>query len=240
MTVDLNADVGESYGRWQLGNDHDLLPLLTSANVACGFHAGDPLTLRRTVQRAVDVGVVVGAQVGYHDLLGFGRRAVDVPPDELEAEVLYQLGALDAMCRAAGTSVRYLKPHGALYHRALADPVQAGAVVAAVVAYGSVLALVTGAGELADAARAAGLRVVQEGFADRAYGPDGRLVPRTEPGAVLDDPAAAAAQAVQLVRSGSVETLCLHGDSPHVLPVAAAVREALAGAGIAVRPFMAT
>jgi UPF0271 protein len=237
--IDLNADLGESYGSWRLGDDAALLPLLTSANVACGFHAGDPLTLRRTVAAAGRLGVVVGAQVSYPDLVGFGRREMAVAADELEADVLYQLAALDGLCRTEGTRVRYLKPHGALYHRTLKDPEQAHAVVAAVVAYGADLPVVTmAAGELAAAAAAAGLRVIREGFADRAYGPDGRLIPRGQPGAVLDDPDQAAAQALAVAASGLVDSICLHGDTPGAVAFARAVRERLEAAGATIRPFV--
>jgi UPF0271 protein len=234
--VDLNADVGESYGRWQLGDDAALLPLLTSANVACGFHAGDPLTLRRTVALAAAHDVHVGAQVSYPDLAGFGRRAMDVSPDELEADVLYQLGALEGLCRAAGTEVRYLKPHGALYHRTLDDEAQAGAVVAALLAHGGGLPVLTTAGSaLAVAASAEGVRVVSEGFADRRYDDDGRLVPRSEPGALLTDAQEVGEQAVRL--AATVDSLCLHGDTPGAPALARAVREALAAADVAVEGF---
>jgi 5-oxoprolinase (ATP-hydrolysing) subunit A len=236
--MDLNADVGESYGSWVLGDDAALLPLITSANVACGFHAGDPLTLRRTVAGAVAHDVVIGAQVGYPDLVGFGRRAMDVAADELEADVLYQLGALDGLARAAGSRVRYVKPHGALYHRVLYDEGQASAVVSAVIAYDAGLSVLTMAdGALASAAAAQGLRVVREGFADRAYGADGRLVPRDQPGAVHTDAAVVAAQAVRLAEGGEVDSLCLHGDTPGAVEHASAVRSALSAAGIAVAGF---
>ncbi len=238
-TVDLNADVGESFGRWTLGDDSALLPWLTSANVACGFHAGDPLTLRRTVSEAAERAVVIGAQVSYRDLAGFGRREMAVEPDDLAADVLYQIGALEAMCRVAGTSVRYVKPHGALYHRTLTDPRQAEAVAAAVVDYDPTLPLMTmSGGALQVAARAAGLRVVLEGFADRAYDSAGRLVPRTTPGALLSEPAEAGRQAVALARAGRVDSLCLHGDTPGAPRFAEAVRTALSEAGFAVRPFV--
>jgi UPF0271 protein len=236
--VDLNADLGESYGQWILGDDASLLPLITSANVACGFHAGDPLTVRRTVELAVEHDVVIGAQVSYPDLVGFGRRRMDVEPSELEADVLYQLSALDGISRVAGAGVRYVKPHGALYHRTLIDEPQAGAVVAAVAAYSTDLAVVTMAGSvLAATAAAAGLRVVAEGFADRAYTAEGRLVPRGEPGAVLTDEAAVAAQALRLVDTSAVQTLCLHGDTPGAVSFARAVRAALAGADVTIRSF---
>jgi UPF0271 protein len=237
--VDLNADLGESYGQWVLGDDASLLPLITSANIACGFHAGDPLTLQRTVELAVAHDVVIGAQVSYPDLVGFGRRRMDVEPAELAADVLYQLSALDGISRVAGAGVRFVKPHGALYHRALVDEQQAGAVVAAVAAYSKDLAVVTMAGSvLAATAAAAGLRVVAEGFADRAYTADGRLVPRGEPGAVLSDEAAVAAQALRLVGSSTVQTLCLHGDTPGAVSFARAVRAALTAADVTIRSFV--
>ncbi|WP_322938697.1 LamB/YcsF family protein [Nocardioides bizhenqiangii] len=236
-TLDLNADVGESFGRWRLGDDEALLPHLTSANVACGFHAGDPLTLRRTCEGAVHHGVAIGAQVGYRDLVGFGRRFVDVPPDELAADVLYQLGALDGIARAAGGGVGYLKPHGALYHAVTAHEGQARAVVEAVMAYGGLPVLGLPGSLLLTIAAEAGLPTVPEGFADRAYLPDGSLVPRGEPGAVLDDPSAAAEQAVRLAGAGQVRSLCVHGDSPGAVETAAAVRAALSDAGVQVASF---
>lgn len=237
--IDLNADVGESFGRWQLGDDAALLPHLTSANVACGFHAGDPLTLRRTCELAAEQGVVIGAQVGYRDLAGFGRRFVDVAPAELEADVLYQLAALDGLAGAAGSRVAYLKPHGALYHAVSDHPEQAAAVIAAVQAYGGLPVLGLAGSSFLAAVAAAGLEAVGEGFADRAYLPGGGLVPRSAPGAVLTDPAAVAAQAVQLAASGGVRSLCVHGDSPGAPELAAAVRAGLSSAGMAVAPFAA-
>lgn len=235
--IDLNADVGESFGRWELGDDDALMPRLTSANVACGFHAGDPLTLRRTCALAVEHGVVVGAQVGYRDLAGFGRRFVDVPAAELAADVLYQLGALDAIARAAGGGVAYLKPHGALYHAVNAHEDQARAVVAAVAAFGGLPVLGLAGSPFLDAVSAAGLPAVGEGFADRAYRPDGGLVPRSEAGAVLTDAARVAEQAVRLARSGAVRSICVHGDSPGAVASATAVRAALAEAGVTVAAF---
>ena len=235
--IDLNADLGESFGRWTLGDDAALLPHLTSANVACGFHAGDPLTLWRTVVGCVEHGVAIGAQVGYRDLAGFGRRFIAVAPDDLRAEVLYQLGALDGLARAAGGAVAYLKPHGALYHAVGHDHGQARAVVEAVVAYGGLPVLGFPGSALLDLAAAAGLPVVTEGFADRAYREDGSLVPRSEPDAVLADAAAAAEQAVGLVRAGQVRSLCVHGDSPGAAATVAAVRRALDDAGVRVEAF---
>ncbi len=237
--IDLNADVGESFGRWRLGDDEALLPHLTSANVACGFHAGDPLTLRRTCETAVARGVVIGAQVGYRDLAGFGRRYVEVPADELAADVLYQLGALDGIARAAGARVAYVKPHGALYHAVSRHPEQADAVIDAVRAYGGLPVLGLAGSAFLAAVAAAGLTAVGEGFADRAYLPDGGLVPRSAPGAVLTDPVAVAAQAVELARSGDVRSLCVHGDSPGAPELAAAVRAALERADLAVGAFAA-
>ncbi len=235
--VDLNADVGESFGRWSLGDDEALLPHLTSANVACGFHAGDPLTLRRTCAVAVDHGVVIGAQVGYRDLAGFGRRFIDVPVAELAADVLYQLGALDGIARAAGGRVAYVKPHGALYHAVSSHPAQAEAVIEAVRAYGGLPVLGLAGSSFLSLVSDAGLEAVGEGFADRAYLPDGGLVPRSAPGAVLSDPVAVAAQALELARSGEVRSLCLHGDSPGAASLAEAVREALSAADIPVGAF---
>ncbi|GAA3522295.1 LamB/YcsF family protein [Nocardioides daeguensis] len=235
--VDLNADVGESFGRWQLGDDDAVLPHLTSANVACGFHAGDPLTLRRTCETAVSHGVVIGAQVGYRDLAGFGRRYLDVPTDELAAEVLYQLGALDAIARAAGGRVAYLKPHGALYHAVSRYEEQAQAVLDAVLAFGGLPVLGLAGSPFLAAVRSAGLEAVAEGFVDRAYQRDGTLVPRSAAGAVLTDPVVVAAQAVELARSGEVRSLCVHGDSPGAPGLVAAVRAALAEAGIPAGAF---
>ena len=248
--MDLNADVGESFGRWRIGDDDALLDVVTSANVACGFHAGDPLTLRRTCAAAAERGVVVGAQVGYRDLAGFGRRFMDVEPVDLAADVLYQLGALGAMAYAAGTVVAYVKPHGALYHATVSHEGQAAAVVEAITSYNRGLAVLALPGSvLLRTARDAGLRAVPEAFADRAYTADGRLVDRRESVAVLSDPGAVAAQAVRLA-NGSVtavdgtivdvvaESICLHGDSPQAVTSALAVRRALDEAGVTVAPFV--
>ena len=250
VAMDLNCDLGEGYGAWSHGDDAALLQVVTSANVACGFHGGDPRTLERTVAAAAGRGVAVGAQVSYPDLVGFGRRAMDVAPADLTADVLYQLGALEAFARVAGTRVRYLKPHGALYHRVAADPAQAAAVVEAVRRYDASLP-VLGAprSALAAAAARAGVPFVAEGFADRAYDAGGRLLPRGEPGAVLADPAAAARQAVRLAVEGrvtavdgsevdvDVRSVCLHGDTPGAAEMARAVRAALEAAGVPLAPF---
>ena len=250
VVVDLNADLGESYGTWRLGDDEALLSVVTSANIACGFHAGDPLTIRRACAAAVARGVAIGAQVSYHDLAGFGRREMTVPAEELTAEVLYQIAALDGIARAEGGRVSYIKPHGALYNRAVWDTGQAGAITAAIRAYDPALPLLTLPGSVAAIeASAAGLTVVAEAFADRGYTDDGRLVPRTQPGAVLTDPAVIAARAVAMVTDGVVQSVsghlveltprsvCVHGDTPGAVQIATAVREALARAGVTLAPF---
>lgn len=235
--VDLNADLGESYGAWRLGDDEALLEVVTSANVACGFHAGDPLTLSRTVARCAELEVAVGAQVSYPDLVGFGRRSMDIGFDELVADVLYQIGAIAGFCHVNGSRVRYVKPHGALYNRCVADPGQAEAVVFAVRRYDPGLPVLTlPGGALARGCERAGQPWVAEGFADRAYTPDGRLAPRTAPDAVLRDPDAVAAQAVSLAAHG-VRSICVHGDTPGAVGLAQAVRSALREAGYALRAF---
>jgi 5-oxoprolinase (ATP-hydrolysing) subunit A len=240
LHIDLNADVAESFGRWRLGDDDALLPLLTSANVACGFHAGDARTIRSTVAACAELGVVVGAQVSYRDLAGFGRRAMDVDPEDLEADVLYQIAAVDGLARAVGVRAWYVKPHGALYHRVLDDRAQAAALVAAVRAWDPSASVLTQPdGRLAALAADAGLRVVAEAFADRGYGDDGRLLPRSAPGALLTDPEDAAAQAVRLATTGRFGSLCVHGDTPGAPVIAAAVRSALAEAAIDVTAFAA-
>jgi UPF0271 protein len=248
--VDLNADVGESYGAWTLGDDEAVLDVVTSANVACGFHAGDPLTLLRTVTAAAARGVVVGAQVSYPDLVGFGRRDMDLAPEQVTADVLYQLGALAGIARAAGTAVAYLKPHGALYSRAARDRATAAAVAEAVRRYDPALPVLLLAGSPGLAAVAAtGLTAVGECFADRAYTADGRLLSRREPGAVLTDPDEVAARAVRMATGGEVvavdgsvvrldaRSLCLHGDTPGAAGLARRVRAALEAAGVRLAPF---
>jgi len=250
VTIDLNADLGEGFGVWRLADDDALLGVVTSANVACGFHAGDPVTMQRVCAVAAERGVAIGAQVSYRDLAGFGRRRIDMPASELAADVLYQLGALDAFARAAGSRVRYVKPHGALYAAVTEDPVQAGAVLDAVRRFDPALPVLGLPGsEIAAAAAAAGVPFTAEAFVDRAYRPDGRLVPRGEDGAVITDPGAAAARARRLALTGRVEavdgsslaitpgSLCVHGDTPGAVELAAAVREALTGAGVALEPF---
>lgn len=251
-TVDLNADVGESFGRWQLGDDEAMLSVVTSANVACGFHAGDPSVLLSVCRQAAMAGVAVGAQVGYRDLAGFGRRFIDVEPRELTADVVYQIGALDALARMAGTRVSYVKPHGALYHAVTRHEAQAVAVVDAVSAVDSGLPLVGLPGSLVlRRAAEAGLRTVSEAFADRGYLPDGSLVPRSQAGALLTDPAAVAERMVTLVVDGYVtavdgtrvsvraDSICVHGDSPGAVAIATAVSTALAQAGVRLAAFTA-
>ncbi len=251
-SIDLNSDLGESFGVWRLGDDEALLEIVTSANVACGFHAGDPTTLRTVCAAAVANHVAIGAQVGYPDLLGFGRRYIDIDPRDLRDAVLYQLGALDAFAQVAGSEVAYIKPHGALYHATIGDPAQADAVVAAAAEYDPSLAVLGAPGSLLlRAAEAAGLEPVAEAFADRAYLRDGRLVPRSEPDALVVEPAEVAARAVRLATEhevlavdGSVvaveaRSLCVHGDSPGAVDLARAVRDALDDAGVAVHPFTA-
>lgn len=249
--VDLNSDVGESFGRWQLGDDEAVLALVTSANVACGFHAGDATTLRRTCSVAAKQGVVVGAQVGYRDLAGFGRRFIDMDPVELTDDVLYQIGALDGLARASGTTVRYVKPHGALYNATVHHERQAQAVVDAILAYDKSLPLLGLPGsELLAAGERAGLRTVREAFADRGYTPQATLVSRSTPGAVLSDPAEVARRVVRMVTEGHVcsvdgstvaidaESVCVHGDSPGAVEMAAQIREELTAAGVEIRPFL--
>jgi len=249
--IDLNADMGESFGRWSLGADAALLPLVTSANIACGFHAGDPAVMAQTVAAAAAAGVAVGAHPGYPDLAGFGRRHLDMSAAELEAAVLYQIGALAAFTRAAGVALAHVKPHGALYNRAAVDAAVAEPVARAVRRFSADLILIGLAGSaLLAAGEAAGLRVAAEAFADRAYAADGTLRDRRLPGAVLSTPAAAAAQAVAIAQGRlhahdgtplplTAATLCIHGDTPDAVAYATAVRAALDAAGVAVRGLRA-
>jgi UPF0271 protein len=248
--VDLNSDLGEGFGQWTLGDDDALLDIVTSANVACGFHASDPSIMHRVCARAAGSGVAIGAQVGYRDLAGFGRRFIDMEPDALTADVIYQIGALEAFARVAGSRVRYVKPHGALYNAIVHHEEQAAAVVRAVVDYDRTLPVLglPGSVWLRQAADA-GLTVVQEAFADRAYTPEGILVSRRLPGAVLHDPAEiarrcvamAAGEPIQDVEGGSLtvraESICVHGDTAGAVDIARRVREALTGAGVALTPF---
>lgn len=250
--IDLNADLGEGLGIWQLTDDAGLLDVVTSANVACGFHGGDPSIMGRVCAAAVERGVRIGAQVGYRDLHGFGRRFLDVAPAELTDDVLYQLGALDAFARVAGDRVRYLKPHGALYNAIVSHEAQAAAVVEAVRCYDATLPVLGLPGSAwLRLATEAGLTAVPEAFADRAYTSAGELVSRREPGAVLADPEQIAARSVGMVVDGRIlaidgtvvdvspRSLCVHGDTPGAVGVAHRVRAALLGAGVTVVSFAA-
>ncbi len=236
-SVDLNSDVGEGYGAWAGGPDGELLTVVTSANVACGFHAGDPAIMRSTCVMATANGVRIGAQVGYPDLAGFGRRFMDMQLHELTDAVTYQIGALQAFARVAGSRVSYVKPHGALYNAIVLHDGQAGAVVEAVRRLDAtmpILGLPDSA--VASAAAAAGVPFVAEGFADRAYTQAGTLLPRTEPGAVLIDVAAVVAQALRLVDEG-VRSICVHSDTPGAATLAGAVAAGLAARGVSLMAF---
>ncbi|MDO5682906.1 MAG: 5-oxoprolinase subunit PxpA [Propionibacteriaceae bacterium] len=251
MQIDLNADLGESFSAWRMGDDDAMLNIVTSANVACGFHAGDPVVMRRTVATAAERGVVIGAHVSYPDRAGFGRRFLDVAPAELTADVLYQLGALDGMCRIAGTQVRYVKPHGALYTAMAHHEAQAEALLEAIEAFNPELPVVGLPGSLLlRMAADRGIGTVAEAFADRGYQTDGTLLPRSEPGAVLHDPDAIAGRMLDLVVDGQVETadgsrrievaaqsICVHSDTPNTIAIARRVFEVLSGAGIRVASF---
>ena len=246
--VDLNCDMGESFGAWTLGADAAVMDSITSANIACGFHAGDPRVMRETVRLAADAGVAVGAHPGFPDLAGFGRREMQVAPRELEDLLLYQIGALAGIARAAGVPLRHVKPHGALYNMAVRDRRLADAIARAVAGFDSSLVLFGLAGSvMLDAGRDAGLTVAAEGFADRMYEPDGSLTPRSRPGSVLHDPPAVAERAVRMVRDRAVtasdgravplqiDTICVHGDTPGADVSARELRRALTEAGITVR-----
>ena len=249
-TIDLNADLGESFGHWRMEGEAEVLPLVSSASIACGYHAGDPVTMRRSVRLAREHGVTVGAHPGYPDLVGFGRRDLAASPEEVTAMVIYQVGALGAICRAEGTAVRYVKPHGALYNRAAVDEATAAAVAEGVRLAGDGLALLALAGSaLEGAGRAAGIPTAREAFADRAYRADGTLAPRSQAGSVLHDPEQVVAQALSLALDGRVATLegdvlairpaslCVHGDNPQAPALLAAIRRAFADRGLAVAPF---
>jgi UPF0271 protein len=248
--IDLNADLGEGFGVWRLGDDDAMLAIVTSANVACGFHAGDPAGLVRVCRSAAERGVRIGAQVSYRDLAGFGRRFIDVTAEDLVADVVYQIGALQAVAHAVGSAVSYVKPHGALYNTIVTNHEQAAAVAEAVRLVDAALPVLglTGSAFFEEAARL-GIRTVAEAFADRAYRPDGQLVSRREPGAVLTDPVQIAERALTMVTTGqvtaidgtpiavSVESVCVHGDSPGAVQIATAVADRIKAAGIEVRAF---
>lgn len=249
-TIDINSDLGESFGAWSMGDDDAMLDIVTSANVACGFHAGDPAGILRTLKAAAAKNVTIGAHVAYPDKVGFGRRNMNLASDELTADVIYQIGALQSLAKAAGTSVRYVKPHGALYNTIAHDRRQALAVIAAIRAIDPTLILVALAGsELIELARNEGLQCVAEAFADRAYTPQGTLVSRREPGAVLHDPQLVAQRMLRLVEDGTIEaidgsrtriqadSICVHGDSPAAVEMARELRRVLEHANLSLRPF---
>ena len=248
-TIDLNSDLGESYGAWAMGDDAAMIDIVSSANVACGFHAGDPAGILRTLKVAAQQGVAVGAHVSYPDIVGFGRREMDIAPADLIADVVYQIGALQGLATTVGAKVSYVKPHGALYNRIAVDPVQGAAVIEAIKSIDSSLALVGLANApIITQARAAGLRVISEAYADRAYTKEGRLVSRRERGAVLHDAALIAERMVRLALQGTVEaidgsvievemqSICVHGDNPGAVAIAKEIRRRLEAEGVVVSP----
>lgn len=245
QSISMNTDIGEGYGSWSIADDETLLSLVTDANLACGFHAGDPDIMRETCRTAAANGVTVGAQVGFHDILGFGRRFIEIDPKTLTNDVLYQLGALEAFARIESTPMAYVKVHGALYHAAVARPEYAEAIVSAITQFDSTLPVMCQAGTpFNEQVRDAGLAVIKEGYIDRAYTSEGLLVPRGLPGAMITDPQIAAARAVRMATEGTVEaitgetievdadSLCIHSDSAGAVEVATTVRDALRDAGV--------
>lgn len=252
ISIDLNSDLGESFGPWPMGDDVSMLSVVTSANIACGFHAGDPAGILKVLREAARRGVSVGAHVGYRDLVGFGRRNMDPSSEELVGDTIYQIGALQALARAAGTILRYVKPHGALYNTIASDVRQAGDVISAIKAVDPQLVLMALSGApIVAQARAAGLSVVCEVFADRAYNPDGSLVSRRLEGAVIHDPQVISARMLRLVRDGVIsavdgselaleaQSICVHGDNPAAVAIARTLRETLLVQGISLSPFAA-
>ena len=248
VSVDINCDVGESFGPWRMGNDAALMQYITSANIACGFHAGDPLVMRKTVRLALKYHIAIGAHPGFPDLQGFGRRGMSMTPEEVFAMVLYQIGALEAIARAEGGTLHHVKPHGALYNMAAKDAGLADAIARAVQQAGTGLVLYGLSGSaLIQAGEAIGLRTASEVFADRTYQDDGSLTPRSNPGALIEDTSKAVAQAMQMVRKQTVastngktvalasQTICLHGDGAHAVEFAIAVNKALKEAGIVLK-----
>ncbi|MBR0135142.1 MAG: LamB/YcsF family protein [Clostridia bacterium] len=248
--IDLNADLGESFGAYSYGADEELIPLVSSANIACGWHGGDPSVMRRAASLAVKYGTTVGAHPGYPDLAGFGRRAMALSPKEVTDALLYQIGALDGICRAEGTRVSYVKPHGALYNSASKDEKLAKAIVEAVKLYDPSLVLLCPEGsETASAAKAAGLQIAREFFADRAYLSDGGLVPRSMVNAVITDESAVCERVLKAVMEKTVlsvdckplkldfDSVCLHGDNPKAVQLANRIRSALTEAGVSIEPF---
>lgn len=249
-TIDINSDLGESFGAWTMGDDSAMLDIVSSANVACGFHAGDPAGILKTLKAAAERGVAIGAHVGYRDLAGFGRRNMDPSSEELIGDVIYQIGALQGLAKAAGTRVTYVKPHGALYNTIAIDARQGKDVIDAILAVDPSLVLMALAGsQLVAQARTAGLTVVAEAFADRAYTPEGNLVSRREKGSVLHDPDLIATRMVRMVREGVIEaidgtftkvdaqSICVHGDSPGAVAMAKRLREVFEQAGLSIRAF---
>ncbi len=248
ISIDLNCDMGESFGAWKMGDDESIMPLITSANIACGFHGGDPSTIRRTVRRAVDAGVVIGAHPSLPDLMGFGRRNMKITPDEMYDYIIYQAGAVEAFARAAGSRLHHVKAHGQLYNMAATDPSLADAMARAVRDLGGAVQLYALSGScMLVAAQAIGLPVIGEVFADRSYQDDGTLTPRGRPGAMIEDEARAVQQALRMIEQHEVAslggktvmvtpgTLCLHGDQPGAVAFANALRRAFAARGIALK-----
>ena len=252
-TIDLNCDMGESFGAYRLGMDEAVIGYITSANIACGWHAGDPIVMDRTVKMAVEHGVGVGAHPGYPDLLGFGRRNMDCSPEEIRRYLIYQIGAIEAFCKVHGSRLQHVKPHGALYLTAVESEEVARAVAEAIVSVNPELAYVALAGARGELmtriGREVGLKVVYEAFPDRAYTPEGTLVSRRQPGAVVKDPREVAARALRMAKEGMViavdgtsipleaQTLCVHGDTPSAIDLVKSIRKALAADGVAVAPM---
>jgi UPF0271 protein len=249
--ISINSDIGEGYGVWSLADDRGLLEVVTDANVACGFHGGDPDILLQTCRDAAEQGVTVGAQVGYYDLRGFGRRFIDVPPPSLAADVLYQLGALEGIARSCGLQIAYLKVHGALYHACVQRPDMAQAIADGLRMFGRDIPVMCQPDTaFSQTIAEAGCALLREGYIDRAYQPDGLLVPRGQDGAMITDPVAAAQRAVQIATTGTVtaidgstlsldvESICIHSDSPGALEIARAVRAALEAEGVVVRAVL--
>ena len=250
MRIDINCDLGESFGPWPMGADAQVMPHITSANIACGAHAGDPSVMRRAVRMARAAGVSVGAHPGFADLQGFGRREMKVDPAELEDSLIAQIGALMAIAQAEGAPLQHVKAHGALYNMAAREPALAGAIARAIAACGPALIMFgLPNSPMIEAGKAAGLRVAAEGFADRSYEEDASLTPRSRSGAVIHDPEAVVLRAVRMVRDGvvlttagrevplRVDTICVHGDTPGAPELARRIHEALAGAGATVAPI---
>jgi UPF0271 protein len=248
VRIDINCDMGESFGPWRMGTDADVMPHITSANIACGAHAGDPTVMRRTVRLARDAGVAVGAHPGFADLQGFGRREMTVAPAEIEDSLLAQVGALAAIAKAEGVRLRHVKAHGALYNMAARQRPLADAIARAIQAVDATLIMFgLPNSPMIDAGKAAGLHVAAEGFADRAYQADGSLTPRSLEGAVIQDPAAVVARAVRMATEGivltpdgkeialAIDTICVHGDTPGAADLVRRIRDALRTAGVDVR-----